>query len=86
METPICDFVKAYTERDPLRLHMPGHKGMGFLGAEAMDITEIEGADVLYRAEGIIKRSEENAATLFGTARTCTPPKAPLWLSGPCSF
>ena len=70
METPICDFVKAYAERDPLRLHMPGHKGMGFLGAEAMDITEIEGADVLYRAEGIIKRSEENAATLFGTART----------------
>ena len=70
METPICDFVKAYTERDPLRLHMPGHKGVGFLGAEAMDITEIEGADVLYRAEGIIKRSEENAATLFGTART----------------
>ena len=30
----------------------------------------MEGADVLYHADGIIRRSEENAAELFGTART----------------
>ena len=29
MTTPICDFVRRYAERAPLRLHMPGHKGLG---------------------------------------------------------
>ena len=70
METPICDFVNAYRDREALRLHMPGHKGADMLGMEALDITEIDGADVLYSAKGIIKRSEENAAELFGTTRT----------------
>jgi len=70
MRTPICDFVRAYAEEKPTRLHMPGHKGMAGLGCEALDITEIEGADVLYAAEGIIRQSEENAARLFGSART----------------
>ena len=66
METPICDFVRGYAESGTLRLHMPGHKGVGPLGVEALDITEISGADSLYEAGGIIRRSEENAARLFG--------------------
>ena len=70
MDTPIYDFVTTYRDSSALRLHMPGHKGMGMLGVEALDITEIEGADVLYHADGIIRRSEGNAASLFGTART----------------
>ncbi len=70
METPICDFVREYAESDPVRMHMPGHKGKPLTGPEAFDLTEIGGADVLYRSEGIIRRSEENAASLFGTART----------------
>ena len=70
MNTPICDFVKTYGESGTLRLHMPGHKGVSRLGCEGLDITEIEGADVLYRSGGIIRQSEENAAALFGTART----------------
>ena len=70
MNTPIVDFVKKYTKEENLRLHMPGHKGKNFLGCEKWDITEIEGADVLYKANGIIKQSEENAASLFGTAKT----------------
>ena len=69
MDTPICDFVRSYAESKAMRLHMPGHKGVALLGPEALDITEIEGADSLYEAEGIIKRSEENAGELFG-ART----------------
>ena len=68
MNTPICDFVSEYKESDALRLHMPGHKGSSFLGAEALDITEIEGADSLYEAAGIIRESEENAGSLFGCA------------------
>lgn len=70
MNTPICDFVRQYSAREPLRLHMPGHKGRPFLGAEMLDITEIPGADVLYHAEGIILESEKNASALFGTKKT----------------
>lgn len=70
MNTPIVDFVKTYAESDFTRLHMPGHKGQSFLGCEALDITEIAGADVLYSAEGIIEESEKNASRLFDTAHT----------------
>ncbi len=45
---------------------MPGHKGTDFLGVEKLDITEIDGADSLYEANGIIARSEANASQLFG--------------------
>lgn len=70
METPIYDFVKAYSESGASRFHMPGHKGKGSLGIEALDITEIPGADTLYSADGIIEKSENNASKLFGTAHT----------------
>lgn len=70
MNTPIADFVRRYAASDTARLHMPGHKGRAFLGCEALDITEIAGADSLYEADGIIRASEENAAALFGAART----------------
>ena len=66
MNTPICDFVRQYAESHALRLHMPGHKGVSFLGMESLDITEIDGADSLYEAAGIIRESEENAGALFG--------------------
>ena len=45
---------------------MPGHKGSSFLGMEHLDITEVQGADSLYEAEGIIRQSEQNASSLFG--------------------
>ena len=66
MNTPICDFAARYAQGDPLRLHMPGHKGQAFLGIEPLDITEIDGADSLYEADGIIRQSEDNASALFG--------------------
>lgn len=69
-KTPIFDFVGRYANGDTLRMHMPGHKGMGVLGVEAFDITEIDGADVLYNADGIIKQSECIASELFGSAQT----------------
>lgn len=70
MNTPIADFVRRYAASGTARLHMPGHKGRAFLGCEALDITEIAGADSLYEADGIIRESEENASALFGSART----------------
>ena len=66
MDTPICDFVRDYSRRDILRLHIPGHKGSSILGMESMDITEIAGADSLYEDDGIIAQSEANASALFG--------------------
>ena len=70
MDTPIFDFVQNYIKSNTARLHMPGHKGVSFLGCEAFDITEINGADELYAPDGIIRKSEENATRLFGTAKT----------------
>ncbi len=70
MDTPVCDFVRDYAAGSPLRLHMPGHKGIGSLGVEALDITEVSGADVLYHADGILAKSQANAAALFGAAKT----------------
>ena len=64
MNTPICDFVHCYAQREMLRLHMPGHKGLGQM--ERLDITEVQGADSLYEADGIIAQSEANASALFG--------------------
>ena len=70
MTTPIHDFVRFYAGSSPSRLHMPGHKGISFLGCEPWDITEIDGADNLYDPQGIIRESQSNAARLFGSAAT----------------
>ncbi len=67
METPIHDFLKKYAESGTARLHMPGGKGLAY----PHDITEINGADVLYEPEGIIRASEDNAAALFGAGASC---------------
>jgi len=70
MKTPIVDFVKKYAESGISRFHMPGHKGENFLGFERYDITEIQNADVLSQASGIIKMSEENTSSLFSSAHS----------------
>ena len=70
MKTPICDFVEKYAREGKTRLHMPGHKGVPFLGIENRDITEVDGADVLYGADGIIAESQKNATELFGSGKT----------------
>lgn len=68
-----------------VRFHMPGHKGAGFLGCEGFDITEIAGADELYDARGIIAESERNAASLFGSRRTCYSTEgSSQWHPAPC--
>ena len=70
MDTPIYDFAEKYSRSGTVRAHMPGHKGFALLGCEALDITEIMGADELYGAEGIIAQSESNASRLFGSQAT----------------
>ena len=70
MKTPIADFAKQYANSGVARFHMPGHKGVPHLGCEPYDLTEIDGADVLSQACGIIAESENNATALFDTAHT----------------
>lgn len=66
MKTPIFDFLKEYLKKSPERFHMPGHKGADSLLCEEYDITEIDGADSLYSATGVIFESERNASEIFG--------------------
>ena len=70
ISTPICDFAAAYESSGVVRLHMPGHKGVSRLGTEGRDLTEVDGADVLYDAQGIILKSEQIAQRLFDTGLT----------------
>lgn len=70
MKTPIYDFLVDYQNAGTTRFHMPGHKGKGPLGCEAYDLTEVNGADSLYEAEGIIASSEANASALFHSKHT----------------
>jgi len=64
-DTPISTFLKEYREKNAVRMHMPGHKGVGSV-ENSLDITEIEGADALFEAEGIISESEKIAGSIFG--------------------
>ena len=48
---------------------MPGHKGQKFHGLEALDITEIKGADYLFESEGIIAQKPMAAGGLFTLPR-----------------
>ena len=70
MKTPLDDFLQIYAAENKVRFHMPGHKGKNITGTEMFDLTEVDGADVLYSASGVIKDSMDNAADLFGTAKT----------------
>ena len=72
MKTPLNDFVSSYIVTNPVRFHMPGHKGSGIFhhwyfeslvdGADItrFDITEVKGT------EDLIPQSEANASVVFG--------------------
>ena len=70
MNAPVNKFVREYAKSGIARFHMPGHKGQKFHGLEALDITEIKGADYLFEAEGIIAQSEAKMAEAYGSRRT----------------
>lgn len=70
MAAPIWEFCKKYSQDNKIRLHMPGHKGKKIHGMEEMDITEVKGADYLYKSQGIIGESEKQTAKIFNSAQT----------------
>ena len=76
-EQPIASFLSDYAHKKPIRAHMPGHKGKPVPGFEMLsavtpfDITEIEGADSLFEADGILRTAEEQTADLYGGGAVC---------------
>lgn len=55
-------------------MHMPGHKRntelLTMVNPYSIDITEIDGFDNLHRPEGILKKSMEGWARLYGSGKT----------------
>ncbi len=73
----LSNYLKNYAGSGALRAHMPGHKGRALpecglpADAYAWDITEIAGADSLFEADGILRRSEERTAAVYGSPACC---------------
>lgn len=70
----IYNTLLEYREQDICPMHMPGHKrnssGIDANLPFAIDITEINGFDNLHDPEGIIKQSQDLAATLYHSEHT----------------
>lgn len=66
--------LQNYHEKDIYPFHMPGHKrnraAVDFEPGIIEDITEIEGFDYLNNATGILRKSQEEAARLYGADET----------------
>lgn len=65
----LTEFLKQNNTSGPARFYMPGHKGR-FPLEGGYDITEITGADSLYHADGVIRRTEERFERLYGSRTT----------------
>ena len=61
--TPLYDALRAFAARDPLRMHMPGHKGRAMPAPEfsplaAIDFTELPPTGDLFAGDGPIREAE----------------------------
>lgn len=73
MRTPLQDAVGSYLAKGRAWFHMPGHKGRGngaFAGVLPWDVTEVDGCDSLFHADGPIDQLERAFAGVYGTRRT----------------
>ena len=70
----LLEHLQKLQSGDEYPFHMPGHKrrfGSDLMGnLYGVDITEIEGYDNLYEAEGILKEAMERAARVCGAEET----------------
>ncbi|MCD7802780.1 MAG: aminotransferase class V-fold PLP-dependent enzyme [Clostridiales bacterium] len=72
LEAPLYDALRQFADEKPLRMHMPGHKGIGLpvpelRGYAALDFTETDRTGDLYRADGLIDRAEQLWADYWGS-------------------
>ena len=71
MPTPLYDALRSYAGKDPLRFHMPGHKGKPLpvpelAGLAAIDLTELAPTGNLYEAGEPFDQAQRLWADLFG--------------------
>ncbi len=69
VNTPLFHALNTFADTDPLRMHMPGHKGKGLPGWEQLarlDFTELPPTGNLYEAGGAIGEAETLWAAAFG--------------------
>ena len=69
MAAPLYDSLLSFSQANPLRMHMPGHKGIGegvFSDIASIDFTEIEPTGNLYTGEGAISDAEDLCAKYAG--------------------
>lgn len=67
-KTPLYDALTAFASQNPLRMHMPGHKGkplLGLDGLSAIDFTELPPTGNLFDGGGAIGEAERLWAELF---------------------
>ena len=72
-KTPLFQALNRYIQQDYARFHMPGHKGFALpplAAASQYDVTEVEGTDSLFEAEGPLAQLEDLFSQLYGTKRT----------------
>jgi arginine/lysine/ornithine decarboxylase len=81
IKTPIVDGLNKYLSENHKPWHMPGHKRKS-VGREhnmveniirrvqEMDVTEVPGLDDLHCPEGMIRESEEQLKSIYGTAES----------------
>lgn len=71
---PLQKKLRAFSEKNMLSFHTPGHKGRQELFADILfpqyDLTELPGLDMLHAPEGVIADSQKTAAELFGAEET----------------
>lgn len=69
MNTPLYDVLSDFVDTEPLRFHMPGHKGKGLSSWDKlfqMDFTELPPTGNLYEPGGAIGEAEVLWAKAFG--------------------
>ena len=67
-KTPLYDALTAFASQNPLRMHMPGHKGkplLGLDGLSAIDFTELPPTGNLFDGGGAIGEAERLWAESF---------------------
>lgn len=72
LEAPLYDALHRFAEEKPLRMCMPGHKGIGLpvpelKGYASLDFTETSRTGNLYAADGLIDQAEQLWADYWGS-------------------
>ncbi|RXT08982.1 aminotransferase class I/II-fold pyridoxal phosphate-dependent enzyme [Ammoniphilus sp. CFH 90114] len=70
---PLVEAMHRYQEKDPVRFHVPGHKGRGtgpLSSLYPLDLTEIPGLDDLHHPEEAILYAQQLASEVFGSDET----------------